>query len=306
MRIPELNSAEEEQTALRYVEELSNRGRWGSEDDLGTLNALSAERVADASALIRTGVHVSCARPVGLVHGAAPGRSVLHWMGKSGADNSHTGSGTATDWVGIPLHGTEYTHIDGHAHCFWNGEMYNGRSMLSVTTETGAREGGLEPTFRGIVGRGILIDAVALNDGEPLPAGVAVEASDIESFLKQAGIQLIPGDLMFVRTGNKSTHERNGLPGLDLSCLPVLHDNQVSVLATDAVSDVFPAQHTSMSEPIHTICIASMGMLIIDNCALDELAKQCVINSRYEFFVVVSPIPFRRATGSLVNPVAIF
>jgi kynurenine formamidase len=306
VRIPELNSAEDEQMALRYVEELSNRGRWGPEDSSGTLNALSADRVVEASALIRTGVHVSCARPIGLIHGAAPGRSVLHWMGRSGADNPPTGSGTATDWVGIPLHGTEYTHIDGHAHCFWNGLMYNGRSMLSVTTESGATEGGLEPVFHGAVGRGVLIDAVAVNGGKPLPAGVAVESADIDRFLRQVDIKLRPGDLLFVRTGNRSTHERDGLPGLDLSCLPVLHDNLVSILTTDAVSDVFPGRYASMSEPIHTICIASMGMWIIDNAALDNLADQCSRNSRYEFFAVVSPIPFRRATGSLVNPVAIF
>lgn len=291
---------------LELASALDNSGRWGVEDTAGTLNFLTPDVVRGAASLVRSGVHVGTARPVGLVNGTAPGRGVLHWMTKSGADNSPEGSGTATDWIGVPLHGTEYTHLDSHSHCFWNGQMYNGRSMLSVTTDRGALAGGLEPTFPGVVGRGILVDAVELNAGLPLPPGTAIEADDLDRLLAGTGVVPRSGDVLYVRTGNVMTHERDGLPGLDISCLSWLHHHQVSVLVSDAVNDVFPSPYQSMDEPIHTIGIAVMGMWFVDNAALDELAKQCRAHGRHEFFTSIAPITFRRATGSLVNPVAIF
>jgi len=305
MRVAEPSAAAELQLE-QYATTLDNTGRWGPDDEAGTLNFLTSDVVRNAASLIRTGDRVGCARPVGLVAGAAPGRGVLHWMTKSGADNSPAGSGTATDWVGLPLHGTEYTHLDGHAHCFWNGRMYNGRSMLAVTTNRGALQGGLEPTFPGIAGRGILFDAVAVNAGERLAPGMAIEASDLNEFFRRVNLTPASGDVLFVRTGNKRTHERDGLPGLDISCLQWLYDSQTSVLLSDAVSDVFPGVHKHMDEPIHTVSLALMGLWMIDNAALDDLAAQCEAVKRYEFFTVISTIPFRRATGTLVNPIAIF
>ena len=53
-----------EETVLEYFSTLSNWGRWGAEDQLGTLNFLSPEKTRRAVSLVREGVTLSCARTI--------------------------------------------------------------------------------------------------------------------------------------------------------------------------------------------------------------------------------------------------
>ena len=49
---------------LEWMQTLSNWGRWGSDDQKGTLNNLSAEKTKRALGLVQEGVTVSCARDI--------------------------------------------------------------------------------------------------------------------------------------------------------------------------------------------------------------------------------------------------
>jgi len=291
--------------AASYHDTLANHGRWGADDEAGTLNLITAQDVVRAAGLVRSGIHVSCSRPVGMQKGKIPQRSVLHLMTRSGKDNPEEGSGEATDWVGVGLHGTEYTHLDAHSHIFWNGEMYNHRSMGAVTTNAGALTGGLEPAFHGIVGRGILMDAAEQAGIDCLEYGATVSADQLDAWFAAVSIEPRAGDVLYVRTGNKKTEDEGGFPGLAVSALPWFKEHDISVLVTDAVADTVPS-HDAIEMPIHSVGIAAMGMWFVDNAALDTLSKTCSAESRYEFLTILAPIPFRRATGSLVNPLAVF
>jgi hypothetical protein len=284
---------------------LANHGRWGAEDKAGTLNHITPEGRLAAFGLVRTAKQVSCARPVGLVRGALPQRSVLHLMTKSGGDNPDQGHGGCSDWFGIGIHGTEYTHLDAHAHILWDGEMYNHRPKSLIRADTGVLDGGVEPAFHGIVSRGVLWDGPAANGGQPLCPGHAIQPGDLDRWFAGVSIEPRAGDVLFVRTGNSRTDDKEGFAGLSAACMPWLQDHSIAVLATDAISDVVPSEF-SMPAPVHSVGIAAMGLWIIDNAALEELSAQCEEESRYEFLTVISPIPLRNATGSLVNPIAIF
>jgi hypothetical protein len=283
---------------------LANHGRWGAEDRAGTLNHITSERTLAAFALVRTARQVSCARPIGVLPAALPQRSVLHLMTKSGGDNPDQGHGACSDWFGMGIHGTEYTHLDAHAHMLWDGKMYNNRPKSLVRADAGALDGGVEPAFHGIVSRGVLWDGPAVNGGQPLSPGHAIQPDDLDRWFSGLGIEPRAGDVLYVRTGNSRTDENEGFAGLSGACLPWLQDHSIAVLATDAISDVVPWEFSV--PPVHSVGIAAMGLWIIDNAALDELSAGCAEEGRYEFLTIISPIPLLRATGSLVNPLAIF
>ena len=55
---------------IEWFDSLSNWGRWGQDDVLGTLNLITPEKRKIAAGLVREGVTVSCARTI--TYGAAP------------------------------------------------------------------------------------------------------------------------------------------------------------------------------------------------------------------------------------------
>jgi hypothetical protein len=73
-----------EDTVLQYFSTLSNWGRWGAEDQLGTLNFLSPEKTRRAVGLVREGVTVSCARTIRYDAGPDSPAPPIHYMVESG------------------------------------------------------------------------------------------------------------------------------------------------------------------------------------------------------------------------------
>jgi hypothetical protein len=115
---------------LDYFQTLSNWGRWGDDDTRGTLNLIMEERVRKAASLVREGITVSCAREVDFT--ASPKedpRRALHFMSNTGSNAAAHGGGGAVDWAILPLHGLTITHLDAHAHMFWDAKMYNGERL---------------------------------------------------------------------------------------------------------------------------------------------------------------------------------
>jgi kynurenine formamidase len=311
-----------EEEWLALFESLSNWGRWGDDDQLGLLNLLTPEKVARAAALVRSGRHVSCSRLVEFAERAAgPETSIppLHFMSWSGsAAPEHGGSG-AIDWLGLPLHGLYVTHLDAPSHAFWNGRMFNGIPAATVTAEGGARNGSIELAERGIVTRGVLLDVARLLGRDVLEPGHAVDADELERAAVAAGVAVEPGDLVMVRTGYGSIRrarpmlladgeDESGaphLPGLGVASLPWFAAHDVAVVGTDTATEARPTPY-SFNAPVHAVLMCAMGAWVIDNLDLEELARTCDGLGRWEFFVTVAPLRLRRATGSPVNPIAVF
>ena len=99
---------------------------------------------------------------------------------------------------------------------------------------------------------------------------------------------------------------QGGSPGVHVSALPLLRERDAAVLATDVGLDVIPAGVDGVVIPTHTVAIASIGLLIIDNADLEELAATAARLDRWEFMFSVAPIPVTGATGSVVNAIATF
>jgi kynurenine formamidase len=96
------------------------------------------------------------------------------------------------------------------------------------------------------------------------------------------------------------------MAGLDASCLPWLHERGVAALGSDGVSDVTPSRVLDVDMPIHTIAIVVLGLHLLDNLQLDDLAVACEEEGRIEFHLTIAPLILDRGTASPVNPIALF
>lgn len=302
-----------EEEVVSYFDTLSNWGRWGADDKRGTLNLVTPESVVAAANLVRRGIPVSCGRPLAPRPTARPGTEFLHNMQASGETAPERGSASASDWFAIGFHGFEHTHLDSHSHVFWNQKMYNNRAASLCTTERGALEGGIEGVFSGFFGRGIFIDVPQLKGKDWLEPSEAITPNDLDEWMSMVSIGSKPGDLLWVRTGRGAWEKagvaynlREEMPGLSPACLPWLREHNISVLLSDVANDMWPSPYESLGWPIHLVGIVAMGLWLVDNAALETLAETCRREARYEFLSTIVPLTIRRATGSPVNPIAVF
>ena len=309
-----------EEEVLAYFEKLSNWGRWGEDDQLGTLNFLSDENTRKAVSLVREGRTISCARTISWEPAPDVSSTPIHYMVESGegwasGDKiSARPNQAATDFFGLVFHGYTITHIDSLAHFFWKGKMYNGRPAHLISTSRGATVESVELVKDGIMARGVLVDVPLIRGIDWVERGEGVMPEDILAAEERCGFRIQEGDVLLIRTGN--LHRRNvegavnpreaGSPACQAACLPLFHERSVAVMGSDTGNDVMPSQYVSMSHPVHQVGITAMGLWILDNPNLEELAEACKQRDRWEFLISINPLRLYNTTGSPVNPVAIF
>jgi kynurenine formamidase len=291
---------------LAFHDSLSNWGRWGDDDQLGTLNLITPQVTAAGAATVRTGRTVSCARPLDTVSSPDNPSPVAHHMTGTATE------GMGADYFAISPHGFATSHIDALCHIFHEGKLYNGYPAESVTAH-GATKLGIHRLRDGVVTRGVLLDIPALRGVDALEPGTPIFPEDLEAAEEKAGLMVRPGDALLVRTGRWPWRRAHGpwdagslAAGLDASCLPWLHARDVATLGSDGVSDVLPSRVDGVGMPIHTVVIVAMGVHLLDNLDLDALATACAQEARWEFPFTVAPLVLRRGTASPVNPIALF
>jgi kynurenine formamidase len=292
---------------------LSNWGRWGTEDQLGTLNHITAESRLAALKTVRTGETVSFSRDISPRHSKENPSPLIHHMIVSGEGAPDDGLGIAADWLGLAFHGYSVTHLDSLSHQFWNKQSYNGRPASDVSTVAGAATGSVEVAQNGIVTRGVLLDLATARGMDWLEPGQALTPHDLERAERGQGVTVDRGDLLVIRTGRDARRavkgpihpEHDGAAGLHFSCLPYLHERQISVLGSDSVNDVVPSGVKGFEMPVHTVALVAMGLWLLDNAHLDELGRRCRERGSWEFLAVLAPLLLKRSTGSPVNPLAV-
>ncbi len=290
-------------------EKLSNWGRWGKDDERGALNFITPQKRAAAGRLVQSGETVSMALPLATTSGPDNPTPVTHVMLYSGP-----GLAAALDYFAIAPHGMAFTHLDALCHVFWERKMYNGFSSSEVG-RWGTRKCGIDVARDGIVSRGVLLDIARLKNVEWMELGERVFPEDLDAAERAHRVRVEEGDMLLVRTGRMARRKKlgawdsrnDGMPGLDPSCLPWLHERRIAVLGCDGVSDVLPTGYgNELIFPIHVGMLVAMGVHLIDNAELDALGAACARLSRYEFMFTMLPLILERGTASPVNPVAIF
>lgn len=294
----------------RMLEEQSNWGRWGSEDQLGTLNLLTPEKRQAAARLVLSGKPVSLARPAATETGIDNPWPFQHTMIPSSLE---TKSPFARDEYRVAYHGLAQTHMDALCHLFYKGRMYNGFSRDEVT-EKGAAKLGIENVSQGIMARGILFDIPKLRGVDYLEPGTPIYPEDLTAWETFTQLSVRPGDAIFIRTGRWARRDKigpwdvatEGLAGLHASCGPWLKERDIALLGSDAAADVIPSGVPGVSHPIHVLTLYAMGVHLLDNCDLEELARVANEQGRWEFLLTAAPLIVEGGTGSPINPVATF
>src|SRR5258705_3253685 len=189
---------------IGYFEKLSNWGRWGKEDQRGTLNFISPEKQVGAARLVQRGRAVSCSRTISPRWAPENPRPLIHFMTASGEGAPKNGMGFASDWIGMEFHGHSYTHLDSLSHVFWNGMMYNGRPATNITTSKGGKDGSVEWASGGIVSGGGLLDIPRLQNKECLQPGEAVTPTHLNAYEKAEGLTVDSGDILVIRFDRNS------------------------------------------------------------------------------------------------------
>ncbi len=315
-----------EEEVLRYFDELSNWGRWGSADQSGTLNLITPRKKVEAARLVRDGVAVSCAweidpRPAPDHVFGTPQRHMLstgQGLGDAdrvlppGVSDPPRWAG-ASEYLGFVFHGYSVTHLDALSHYFWDRRMYNNRPASLVTSGQGATHHAITAVPDGVTTRGVLLDIAGVRDVDWLEPGEGVFPEDLRAAEERQGVQIGPGDAVLLRTGyGRRRRERGadrtaevGRAGWHASCLPWLRERDVALIGCDTAQDVHPSGYPSMRSPMHAIGIVAMGLWLLDNCDLEELEATCRRLGRWEFFFQLSPLRIAGATGSPANPIAI-
>jgi len=300
------------------IEELARRvnnwGRWGPDDEIGTLNLITPDVRRRAAACVRTGKAFSLALPLsqaeGIQLGFMPGRiNPLRTMVQINEAVGSWGMRTSDDIVMMAMQAA--THWDGLAHVSWQGRIYNGFPASDITA-AGTAHCGIHKV-RTLVGRGVLLDVARALGVEHLEPGYPIRAEDLDAAEALARTAVGSGDIVLVRTGQMiHLRARNVVaytypsPGVTTGTVGWFRDRDVAAVATDTiVFECYPWENPEVEMPVHRLHLVEMGMTQGQNWVLDDLADDCADDGVYEFLLDASPQPFTNAVGSPVNPVAV-
>ena len=306
-------------TIQSVIEKVNNWGRWGPDDELGTLNYITPHKRVQAARLVRRGTTFSLSLPLdrfGLQPPMDRRLNPQHIMLTSGSDllagtqpGMKGGYGYADDMIVMALQAA--THWNALAHMFYDYHMYNNRHCSLVSSE-GAAKNSIVVASSPIVSRAILLDIPRVLNIPWLPEDHYITVEEIEHTLSRQGITIEPGDILLFRTGHMTRFLSSGewneytytnAPGPCLEVLPWLHENQVAAVASDTWAFEAVPSTTPLWLPIHAVGMVYMGLMIGENFLLDEWAKDCAQDGIYEAFICAGPIPFSRAVGAPVNPI---
>jgi kynurenine formamidase len=293
--------------------------KWGADDEKGSFNLITPERVKASLKLVKTGKIYRLSKPydnkIPLPWGRTytlliPGLPTLGNtppFGKQGAiwnDEFIVGElgqvGTQYDGLGH----TGMTDKNG-VRRWYNGVAYQEKSWEHAH---GLKKNGVEKQGPCIT-RGVLIDAAGLKGVKTMKTGELITVQDIETCIKKAGIAPIgEGDAVFFNTGwiehwlDAKTFN-SGCPGVSIEALKYLVKKNVALVGADTWPALDPVPVEDPDYPFiahcYLECVNGIGQL--QNLDLRELAKDRV----YEFLCVFVPVPFAGATGSPSDTLAI-
>ncbi len=293
-----------------------NWGRWGEEDERGALNLLTPEVVLRATQAATTGKVYNLGLPVQRAgvpvfdYRGAPQRLTLSSQtdeANFSAYGAPEGLGANEDVLVIAAHNG--THLDALCHVYSDGQMYNGFSKDTFASQNGAGRCGIG-TSGGFATRAVLADLAGHQGVECLEPGYKISGNEIEDCLKAQGVSVEAGDALLVRTGwldlfgrlaAEGTPAPFAQPGLSLSCVDFIRDNDLAAVGSDnAAIECIPFDDDRFLA-VHIELLVKLGISLIEHLVLSPMAA----DKCYSSLLVVAPMLVTGGSGSPVNPIAI-
>ncbi len=277
-----------------------NWGKWGDDDERGTLNYITEEKTLNAARLVKSGKVYPLAIPLEADGPIWPTRH-KNWHVAT-FRNLDEGSGGAEDILMMHTHGS--THVDALCHIFSDGKMYNGHSAKDSINATGARRNAIS-NIGGIVTRGVLIDVAAHHGVDVIDADHIVTPEEIEAIAEAQGVTIESGDALLFRTGWIKVWDQDKVkfdakqPGPSLAAAQWAGQKEVAIMAADnSAVEAFPLPEGMV---IHHEFLRNQGGYLMELLNLEALASDKV----YEFQFVVAPLNIKKGLGSPITPLAI-
>ncbi|WP_280189479.1 cyclase family protein [Nocardia gipuzkoensis] len=320
----------------RIADSVRNWGRWGAADELGTLNFITPDKVAQAARLVRHGRVF----PLGVDFGSSGPQGAfkfrhnpVHVMTVDGGD-----AATLTEYgpkwlrnsVGRELSGffednpfrfnddliimplQAATQWDALSHVYYDDHLYNGFPASSVTS-LGAYHCGIDKVDgKGITTRGVLLDLVRHRGADTfLEAGNPITPDELDEVVEAQGVEVGRGDILLIRTGwwARFLEAGDGTEpywGLDWLGATWLHERDIAAVAADNLMVEDPVSGVDGTFlPMHMLCLRDMGLMLGEYWDLTALAADCAADGVYEFQLIAPPLRVIGAVGSPINPIAI-
>jgi len=290
----------------RMMKELSNWGRWGKSDQMGSVNLITPAKRKAAAALVTEGYSVSLARDTDTQKAVDNDSPFVHKMSPP-VDGQFN-----MDEYSVFFHGFAHTHFDALSHVFYRGQMYNGFPQSAIKPE-GAGALAVTAYRDGILSRGVLIDIPRLRNVPYLETTDVIYPDELDAWETKTGIRIESGDIVFIRTGRWARRAAKGpwdiashSAGLYATCARWLKQRDIAMLGGDAASDALPSGVPGVTFPIHRLLLVAMGTPMLDQCDLEPLAKAAAARNRWTFLLTVAPLRATGGTGSPLNPIATF
>ena len=314
---------------MEMIKEKSERnknwGKWGPDDEWGTINYAGDEERKAAAGLVKRGEVFALGLNFdsdGPQNGLFGGRwNPIHTMLATGTDavqgkqkvpGKKYPSQYADDSISLPLQcGTQW---DALGHVFNNDKMWNGYDATLVGSN-GAEKNAIHKMRNKMVGRGVLLDVARWAGVDSLDDGTAIDAEDLDACAKAQGVEIKRGDFVIYRTGHMERCLKNGewggyaggeAPGVSFHTCDWMHDMEIAAICADTWGcEVIPNETDDVFQPWHWIVIPQIGITMGEIFYLKDLANDCANDGVYEFMFVAPPLPITRGVGSPINPQAI-
>jgi kynurenine formamidase len=290
----------------RMMQELSNWGRWGKDDQMGTANLITPAKRKAAAALVTEGVSVSMARDTNTTKEIDNPNPFKLKMSPPIEEQFNM------EELTVFFHGFAVSHFDSLAHVFHDGKMYNGFPETMVKPE-GTQALDVTAYKNGFLTRGVLIDIPWLKGVPYLETSAVIYPEDLDAWEKKTGVHIESGDAVFIRTGRWALRAAKGAwdisqaaAGLSALCAPWLKQRDVALLGSDAAHDAIPSGIPDVGFPVHELLIGAMGMPLFDQLDLEGIAREAAARNRWTFLFTAAPLRVVGGTGGPINPIATF
>jgi kynurenine formamidase len=301
-----------------------NWGRWGEEDEVGSLNFLTHEEVLRGVRAVSSGKTFTLQVLMGHPEGDPvwPGRAQPVRINVMDKGHYLCGKGVpfpghaeyADDMLIMYLQGS--TQYDALGHVWCDDQLYNGYDAKTTAGKMD-KASVLPIAERGVVGRGILIDMARFRGKDVLEPGETFTHEDVMKAAAAQGARIEKHDILVIRTGwigsfyarDKVEFYKNFIePGLTYSPELVrwFHEMEIPNLVTDTIANEVTVDPVSgVALPLHNALMRNLGVTFTEIASLDKLAEDCAGDRQYSFLYVAAPLKVVGGTGAPVNPVAI-
>jgi kynurenine formamidase len=291
--------------------------RYGADDQRGTLNEITPQKIVAAARLVESGKVYDLGR---VLHANAPRFAGRYWQ-QTLVSSSHLinprrlngmpdGWGkNKINWITDLVTGTMQigTHLDGLNHLQVGDRFYNGFRTQEIVEEWGTNKLGIESVPQ-IITRGLLVDIARYRDVTQMKEGEVITPEALEGALTSQQVSVEQGDVLLIHTGwgglweSDPARYTSAEPGIGMDAAQWLVEKRIAMTGADTWSyGAVPGEDPDRPFVVPQTLNAKHGMFIIENLDTSALAADSV----YEFMFVLTHYKTRGSTAAWISPIAV-